>query len=69
MIFGAIISRAESLQILKHDLYKAALEKRAVELTQATAEERRKKMAQIEQDIEAEVRCRVKRVKPGSLLH
>jgi len=66
---GAIISRAESLQILKNDLHKAALENHATELGKATAEDRRKMLAQIERDIEAELRCRIRRVEPDSLMH
>jgi hypothetical protein len=50
-----IISRAESLKILKNDLRKAALEKCAAELAKATTEERQKMLAQIEQGIEKEL--------------
>jgi hypothetical protein len=63
------ISRAESLQILKNDLHKAALEKHAAELAKATAEDRQKMMAQIDRDIEKELRCRMRRVEPGNLIH
>jgi hypothetical protein len=56
-----IISRAESLKILKNDLRKAALEKCAAELAKATAEERQKILAQIEQGIEKELRRHIRR--------
>jgi hypothetical protein len=69
MKHGAIISRAESLQILKNDLHKTALERHAAELAKATAEDRQKVMAQIEADIEAELRCRIRRVEPDSLTY
>ena len=64
-----IISRAESLQILKNDLHKAALEKHAADLAKATAEDRQKMMAQIDGDIEKELRRRMRRVEPGNLIH
>jgi hypothetical protein len=66
---AGIISRAESLQILKNDLRKAALEKCAAELARATAEERQKMMAQIDRDIEKELRRRMRRVEPHSLIY
>ena len=66
---AGIISRAESLQILKNDLRKAALEKHAAELAQATAEDRQKMLAQIDRDIEEELRRRMRRVEPGNLPH
>ena len=68
MMFGAIISRAESWQILKNDLRRAALEEHPAGLVQATAEERKKMVAQIERDIEAEVRSRRRRVEPGNVI-
>jgi hypothetical protein len=69
MILGAIISRAESLEILKNDLLKAALERRAAELAKATAEDRQSMMGQIERDIEAELRSRIRRAEPDSLIY
>ena len=69
MKHGAIISRAESLQILKHDLHKAALERHAAELAKAAAEDRQRLMAQVEADIEAELRCRIRRVELDSLTY
>ena len=66
---AGIISRAESLQILKNDLRKAALEKHAAELEKATAEARQKLLAQIDSDIEKELRRRMRRVEPGNLVH
>ena len=69
MKHGAIISRSESLQILKNDLRKAALEKRAAELAKATAEDRQKLLGQIDRDIETELRRRRRWIEPDSLLH
>ena len=66
---GGIISRAESLRILKNDLRKAALEKHAAELANATAEDRQKMQAQIDRDIERELRQRTRQIEPDSLLH
>ena len=66
---GRIISRAESLRILKNDLRKAALEKHAAELANATAEDRQKMQAQIDRDIERELRQRTRQIEPDSLLH
>jgi hypothetical protein len=57
------------LQFLKNDLRKAALEKHAAELAKATAEDRQKMMAQIDGDIEKELRRRMRRVEPGNLIH
>jgi hypothetical protein len=51
---GAIISRAESLQILKNDLRKVALAKHAAELKEACAERREEILAQIEREIQKE---------------
>jgi hypothetical protein len=39
---AGIISRAESLQILKNDLHKAALGKHAAQLAKATVEDRQR---------------------------
>ena len=69
MKHGAIISRAESLQILKNDLRKAALEKHAAELAKATSEDRQKMLAQIDRDIEKELRRRMRRVEPEGLMY
>jgi hypothetical protein len=66
---GSIISRSESLQILKNDLRKAALEKHAADLAKATPEDRQKMLAQIEQDIGKELRRRMRQVKPDWLMH
>jgi hypothetical protein len=69
MKHSGVISRGESLQFLKNDLRKAALEKHAAELAKATAEDRQKMMAQIDGDIEKELRRRMRRVEPGNLIH
>jgi hypothetical protein len=66
---AGIISRAESLQILKNDLHKAAVEKHAAELAKATAEDRQEMMARIDRDIEKELSCRMRRVEPRNLIH
>jgi hypothetical protein len=64
-----IISRSESLQILKNDLRKLALEKHAAELSGASPEERAKIMARIDQDVENELRLRARKIGPGWLFH
>jgi hypothetical protein len=69
MKHGAIISRAQSLQILKNDLRKSALEKHAADLAEATADDRQKMLAQIDRDIEKELRRRMRRVEPSNLIH
>ena len=69
MKHGTIISKAESLQILKNDLRKAALEKHAAELASATAEERQKLLAQIDRDVEKDMRRRMRPVEPDSLIY
>ena len=69
MKHAGIISRAESLQILKNDLRKAALEKHAADLAKATAEDRQNMLAQIDRDIEKELQCRMRRVEPDSLIY
>jgi hypothetical protein len=66
---AGIISRAESLQILKNDLRKTALEKHAAELAKATTEDRREMMAQLDRDIEQELRRRMTRITPDSLIY
>ncbi len=63
-----IISRAESLQILKNDLRKAALGKRAAELQAADAEKREKILAEIDRDIQEEVRRRADVFCPDSVI-
>jgi hypothetical protein len=55
-----IISRAESLRILKNDLRKGALESRASKLQGASAEVRQRILAEIESRIEEEVRRRLR---------
>jgi hypothetical protein len=65
----SIISRGEALQILKNDLRKAALEKHAGELDQATPERRAEILSQIDRDIQKELRKRAIRIHPDILLH
>ena len=66
---GAIISRAESLQILKNDLRRLALEKKAAELREASTERRGEILAQIEKDLQKEVRRRARMPDIDSLLY
>jgi hypothetical protein len=66
---GAIISRAESLHILKNDLRKLALEKNAAELREASSERRSEILAQIEKDVQKEVRRRARMPDIGTLLY
>ena len=58
----------KSLQILKNDLGKAAIAKRTTELANATAEDRRRMLAQIDREIEKELRRRTSRVEPPGLI-
>ena len=69
MNHAGIISRAESLQILRNDLRKAALAKQAAELAKATAEDRQKMLAQIDRDIEKELQRHMRQVAPDSLIY
>ncbi len=69
MINQSIISDAQALQILKNDLRKKALEQRAAELNDATPERRSEITAEIDRDIETELRKRATRINPGNLLH
>ena len=54
----SIISHGEALQILKNDLRRAALEKRATELSNATPERRQEIVAEIERAVRKELRRR-----------
>jgi hypothetical protein len=69
MNHSAIISRGESLRILRNDLRKAALEKQAAELANATAEQRDKIITLIEQNIQKQLRRRMAQAEPPSLVH
>jgi hypothetical protein len=69
MKHAGIISRTESLQIVKDDLHKSALEEHAAELVMAAAEERQKMMAQIDRGTEKDLRCRTRWVEPDSLIY
>jgi len=64
-----IISRAESLQILENDLRKVALEKRAGELKDATAEKRESILAEIERDIRKESLRRAMKFVPENVIY
>jgi hypothetical protein len=63
-----IISRNESLQILKNELRKVALEKHAAELREASTEKRGEILAQIEKDVQSEARRRASMLR-GPLLY
>jgi hypothetical protein len=65
----SIISDSEALQILKNDLRRLALEKHAPELNIATPERRLEIMAQIDRDVQKELRKQSIRIDPGTLLH
>jgi len=69
MKHAAIISRGQSLQILRNELLKAALEKHADELASATAKERQEIISRIERDVQKEIRHRIRHVEPHGLLH
>lgn len=64
-----IISKSQALQILKNDLRRLALEKHAAELKKATTGGKLEIMAQIDRDIQKELRKRSTRIEPGTLLH
>ena len=55
---GAVISRAESLQILMNDLRKAALQKRSAQLNLASPKEREAILAEIDREVRKEMRRR-----------
>ena len=65
---GTIISRGESLQILKNDLRRLALDKHAAELENATPERKAEIMLQIDREVQNEVRKRAVRIDLGTLL-
>ncbi len=65
----SIISDGEALQILKNDLRRRALEARADELKDATPERRAEVLAQIDRDIQKQLRNRSGKVYPGTLLN
>jgi len=66
---GAIISRQESLEILKNDLRHAALERHSTELKQANTAKRAEILAQIEREVRKEVHRRAWRLESDNLLH
>jgi hypothetical protein len=69
MNHGAIISDAESLQILKNDLRKRALKQRAAELKEASSAKREEILAEIERDVRKDACQLAKRFNPSILLH
>jgi hypothetical protein len=66
---GTVISRGESLQILKNDLRRLALDKHAAELENAAPERKAEIMLQIDREVQNEVRKRAVRIDQGTLLH
>jgi hypothetical protein len=69
MNFGAIISPGEALQILQNDLRRAALEKHAAELKEAGPDKRQEILAQIDRDIERELRWHTTGLDHGTVLY
>jgi hypothetical protein len=69
MAHESIISEEQALQILRNDLRRIALEKRAADLTGAGPERRAEIMAQIEAEIEKELRLRARPTDRSFLLH
>jgi hypothetical protein len=65
----SVISDREVLQILKNDLRRRALEKRAADFKEATPERRSEIMAEVDREIRKELRNRPVRIDPGTLLH
>src|SRR4051812_32784801 len=65
----AIISRGQALQILRMDLRRAALEKRAAELRTVSEQEREGILAQIDREIEAELRRRAKQFGHSNVIY
>ena len=66
---GTVISRGESLQILKNDLRRLALDKHVAELENAAPERKAEIMLQIDREVQNEVRKRAVRIDLGTLLH
>jgi hypothetical protein len=64
-----IISRGQALQILRKDLRRAALEKRAAELRTVGEQEREGILAQIDRKIEAELRKRAKQFGHSNVIY
>jgi hypothetical protein len=69
MTHESIISREQSVQILKNDLRKAALEQHADELKNATPERRQEIIVRIDRSVQEELRRRSMRVDPAALLY
>jgi hypothetical protein len=65
----AIISRGEALQILKNDLRRAALERHAAELANASAVERLKITERIDHEVQRELRPHWRQAEPEWLIH
>jgi hypothetical protein len=66
---NTIISRGESLTILKNQLRKEALEKRAADLKDASAEKRDAILGEIEREVEKQVKEQARRSSFGIVIH
>jgi hypothetical protein len=69
MTHRSIISDGQARQILRNDLRRLALEKHAADLNNATPERRAEIMAEIDRDIDKELRARARKIDPGFLIH
>ena len=65
----SIISDGEALRILGNDLRRLALERRAAELQSAAPERKAEIMAEIDRDIQSELRKRALQARPYTLQH
>jgi hypothetical protein len=69
MTHRSIISDGQARQILRNDLRRLALEKHAADLNNATPERRAEIIAEIDRDIDTELRARARKIDPGFLIH
>jgi len=69
MNWSPIISRSESLGILRNELLKQAREKHREQLKTASAKQREELLKQLEHEVDAAIRRRSSKAEPGSLLH
>jgi hypothetical protein len=69
MTHRSIISDGQAQQIFRNDLRRLALEKHAADLNNATLERKAEIMAEIDRDIDKELRVRARKIDPGFLMH
>jgi len=69
MMNGQIISENEALQILRNDLKRRALERHAVELNKGNPQKRAELIAQLDREVQEELRRREKRARTVPLCH